>query len=310
MKRKAVRKYFSPFPRWALLLALLFAAFSFAIWKLVPVEYVLADGNITRSGNADDGLVLRTALLGVCVPLAALGVLRLAFRQLGMPGHRRVDAMLQDDLNSLRRESMSRVGISSDEIAGAGFEFFLWQPRTRELRGIPLYKRWSRRPVLCGPWNRAVNFADFHYLHERQSVWYYLKIFPTEQYLALYSCFFDFRQGHRLNERTQEIYYNDVVRVGTETVDTTAEYKKGARVKLTSGHRFEIRLSSGDTEPAPDGCLIPNVMWLREGKKLVSLGADPQREAEQTVSSLRGWIRKLKGGGGQPTGTAIDEFRA
>ncbi|MEM8835044.1 MAG: hypothetical protein AAGD00_04405 [Planctomycetota bacterium] len=200
MSRRGLQKYFTPYPYWGIWFAVIFLPIAYATrvyFAGVPDDGGTYSLEFLKSADGDWSSVVPVTSLA----LGLLGALRLGIRALGMPSHRQVDQLLLRDLDRLRSKSEQETGVNEEELVGAPIEFFLWQNRREFIRGIPKtqYRMWEKRPRVTGFWNRNPKPLDLHYLYTRQSVWFYLRIFPTEDFLFLYACEFDFRQGYEIN---------------------------------------------------------------------------------------------------------------
>lgn len=120
----------------------------------------------------------------------------------------------------------------------------------------------------------------------------------TKKHLAMYQCALDLQTGNRLNERTEEFFYKDIVSVGTQTQtntlldeDSSFNYISGSSNKTISitqqnaWESFELRNAGGGVITVP----IESKAVLKQMG-----GSFEESEIDKAVNSIRVVLRDKK----------------
>jgi hypothetical protein len=209
------------------------------------------------------------------------------------PSDAEVDARLAEDLITIVRRAMERLGLTYDDLESAAQH---WDPIANLSRGGTRLEGAGRRPlVVFGPTMPAAVAVG------KDDVWRFsayqvMVICPTSYHLAIYRTGLDFLTGGLRQEETQEYHYSDVVAVSTTSTpgqelnaELTAEGdSEKVRFARTILREFQIVVASGDRSKVVVG---------------IADESDPEREAtlqesriDEVISSVRRMLREKKGG--------------
>lgn len=247
MDRSIIKKYFKKFPKWTLLFIL--------IGVLAFLEGV----------SGESGGVIALGLL-----LAAVGIAVLVLYFKGKPTDAQFDSVLNEDLKSVQREALSKLGIDESELLRidpdivVGYEF-------------------GRKDCFFG----IKKGKDDVIRYTPQSV---LVLNYTQNQVLTYRCVLDLDTGKFLSAQTEEFFYKDIVSVKTKSEDQELSFKVKGKMKKFKGNSevFCLTNSGGEslTIPFASSAITD---YLGED------GTLPSKEmAEKALSNIRRMLRDKK----------------
>lgn len=190
-----------------------------------------------------------------------------------------MDLWLEEDYERLEKTGMNKLGLVKDQLVGdtitiAGFLF----PGMKQAEGIsdnnlpPLAKKVGKDGKL------------------RLGSYWFQCIFLTKDYIASYGTALDFINGHNVREISEEFFYLDVVRVGTNVEDWTGTDISGKTTYVRNAEKFSLTVSSGDSIEV----YLPSQKLVDEwggGKAKYEV---PTSDAEKAVQTIRVLLREKK----------------
>ncbi|MCL0056205.1 hypothetical protein M1N81_01325 [Dehalococcoidia bacterium] len=248
-KRKMIRNYFKKTPEWAIALIVIGA----------PIFLVgLAVGEVG-------------AIVVGILPIA-IGAYGIYSGRGAKPTDRQMDEWLEEDLKSLNKKALDKMGTDESELVGEPVE--ITGPRFWDIGDAKIhYKRGNDKIIRFTPLEISViNF--------------------TQNQLLAYSCVYDFTTGKALNEGTSEYFYKDVVSVATKSESRSVSFGsgKGAKtIQLDVGETFVLTTSGGTSI----SLLLRDPKLIKEmaGRKG---GEIPTTRAEKAIQTVRKMLREKK----------------
>jgi hypothetical protein len=244
--RKMIANYFKPFPAWTVLCIFLGVIVGIA------------------------GILVHVGLIAVAAILVVIGIVGLT--ALRKPSDQQMDQWWQQELESLKKKALSKVGFDSADCIADPVS--VWGPRVENTGGVPLQlKKGSDGIVRFNPVDVSIiNFG--------------------EHQLVGYQTSYDRFTGNPLQEETNEYFYKDVVSVTTKTDTTSRDVivgKEKRRVQLKNSETFRLTTSGGTeiTVFLRDEALLEEVKQAKGGTL-------PTTQAEQAVASVRRMLRDKK----------------
>lgn len=241
-KRKMIRKYFLPSSSWG-------------IWLLVIGVLVLIGGAAASSPGA--------AFAGVI--LLVIGVLGMVMTSKGKPTDQQIDEWLEEDVEKMKKVALDRLGTEEEQKVRE--PLVLYRPIFWEIPGVAITQ------VLAKKGKDGLT---------RFSIWRIGIFHLTDQYLGAYHTFFNFLTGERVRESTEEFFYKDIVRVGTDQESVTL--KDGTPVELES---FVLKVASGDS------IVVRDSNFSSKGKRKMNV-APPKTRMDETINAMRAMLREKK----------------
>ncbi|MBU6998739.1 MAG: hypothetical protein HXS41_13365 [Theionarchaea archaeon] len=251
-KREMIRKYFEPSPGWVVW----FIAIGFLclIAGLEPsLRRILYDIGIPGSV---------AALIGLLMVLA--GIVGAISSSSGKPTDRQVDEWLEEDKEMLEQFASDRLGTEEEQMIREPLRVF--KPVFWNIEGIDSTEILTKKGV-----DGLTRF----------SVWEAAIFHLTDKYLGSYHAAYNFLNGKTANERTEEFFYQDIVKVGT--AEESVILKDGT--KFTDAENFVIKVSSGDSISVRD-------ITFKLGQR--GTQSVPTTPLEKTVQALRTVLREKK----------------
>lgn len=289
-RKKAVKKYFSPTPDPSMESTARRLLGGAGALGLLAIALLVVGAVIPAVGSVLVGLfVLQQGL-------QQRGVYRRRYdRAEPKPSDEQMDRLLRDDLHRASDRSLTRLGLTRDELALRSFD-------ADPLAGRPGARLadQGRGPItVFGPAAdvRGRTGADNVLRFTAYDV---MVICPTNHHLGIYECRLDMASGRLRNEETREYHYEDVVAVVTTTTstpETTVElldkYSSASVLLTRAAYRsFEVIVSSGDRSSIVVGIKDEQE---REGRfRLQESGID------SVISAVRQMLREKKGGVAPP----------
>ena len=240
-KRASIEKYFmSKFPKWAIFLIVI-------------------------------GVLM---LLGPAIA-KLLGLLMVAgggfaiFKSTQIASDAQIDEWTQEELNSLSKRSLEKMGIDSSEIVSEGV--IITGPRLSNLGPAKFGFRKGKDNILrFTPVNSTIiNFA--------------------QNQLLVYRCALDLITGNPVNEATDEYFYRDVVSVQTssETISVSLPGTALQGLQCNAAETFKLTTSGGTSVS----------MALRDPSLIQKMGGGeiPTTTAERAIQTIRKMLREKKG---------------
>lgn len=254
MERSQVRKYFKEFPKWAILFILVG----------VIILYTQISGEAAAQGVVAGLLFM------------AVGILAIVLNVKGKPTDEQFDALVEKDLESVKKETLSKLGIDDSELIAE--PDVIWG-------GLA-----SRSDCFVG--HKKGKDKKF-----RQTPQPFLILNYTQNQVVTYRCDLDLDKGKFLSPATEEFFYKDIVSVKTKTEEGEAIVKEprkfiffGGKKKKVKGNneKFCLNNSGGDSLSID----ITSFAITEE------LGEDiimPSKEtAEKALNNIRRMLREKK----------------
>ncbi len=263
---RALRRFFTPFPRWVV-----------GAWLIGAV--LIAIGTAGDSSMDPDSQALAVA---GGVALLAVGVLQVAVWS-ARPSARQVDRWLDEDLIRLKDRAVEKCGLAGVPLRS---ETVVLTGPTFNVMGADLAYRGDRKgnarftPV-------SVTILNF-----------------TEHQITAYQCTLDRLTGNALAEGTDEFFYSDVVSVTTKTEDFTIDKDRltrkarkllgkqirGGKLQIPETQRF-ILTTSGSTSIE----VIIEAMLDKLDRMIMGSGGDVDVDvADKAISGMRQMLREKK----------------
>lgn len=243
-KRELIRKYFKPFPR-------------AEAWVTVFGALVLFGG---IAAAVSPGIA--EAASGVII--AGIGTVGLVSYNKGLPTDQQIDQWLEEDRQVTMKKALDRLGTLKEETLKDPLEM------TK-----PVY--WNV-PGLSNPDVRMKRGKDGLL---RFSAWEVAIFNLTDKYLGVYKAVLSMMSGATLNDRTEELFYRDIVKVGT----AQESYVLADGTKVTGAESFVLTVSSGDSIGVRD--VTPKLE--ERGLRVV-----PTSSMEKTIQAIRTMLREKK----------------
>lgn len=216
-------------------------------------------------------------LLGVCLVIVAIAYVALViwmnnnekkkFDETRRASDEEFDQWLEDDLDSLKSESLNATGIDNSELVGETVSIIA--PRVAGRSGAELkYKKGADNNIRYTP----IDVTLIHF---------------TEHQLISYQAVLDFTTGKPLSPSTNEYFYNDIVSVSTSTESTTVRAENGETIQYNNAEMFKM-VTSGGTSMS---------VLLSDPKLVSELGGSgelPKTRAEKAVQVIRRMLRDKK----------------
>ena len=254
MERSQVRKYFKEFPKWAILFILIG----------VIILYTQISGEAAAQGVVAGLLFM------------AVGILAIVLNVKGKPTDEQFDAFVEKDLESVKKEALSKLGIDESEVIAEPDVIWgglssrsdcfvgLKKGKDKKLRQTPL-------PVLI------LNY--------------------TQNQVVTYRCDLDLDTGKYLSPVTEEYFYKDIVSVKTKTEEIEAVVKEPRKFIFFGGKKKKVKVneeyfclnnSGGDS-------LSINIGSEKITKELGEDTILPSKEtAEKALNNIRRMLREKK----------------
>ncbi|MEM2144419.1 MAG: hypothetical protein QW279_03600 [Candidatus Jordarchaeaceae archaeon] len=174
-KRKMIRNYFKPFPKWA-------------IWMLLIGVIVFFIGISAHTvGAIAFGLII-----------FVIGVVGIVSYSQGKPTDQQIDEWFEEDKKMLEKVALDRLGTVEEEA--------IKEPLTL---CKPIY--WGVEGIHPDDIMLKKGKDGF----TRFSIWDVAIFHLTDKYLGSFKATFNFLNGKTVNEHTEEFFYKDIVKVGT-----------------------------------------------------------------------------------------------
>lgn len=205
VKRKMIRNYFKPFPKWAVIMAFIGILALYADY-----EKIIDNRKLT--------IIFSLIFVGI----AGLGIY---FYNHGKPSDQQMDAWLEEDLKILNNKALKKTGIDESELVSESVQ--VTGPRLWDIAGAEaLFKKGKDNVLRFTP--IGVSIINF-----------------TQNQLLNYTCILDITTGNPLNESTDEYFYKDVVSVSTKSESKTVNIKNLGNIQLNSAETFTLTTSGG-----------------------------------------------------------------
>ncbi|MFX0137564.1 MAG: hypothetical protein ACFFDN_28255 [Candidatus Hodarchaeota archaeon] len=255
-KRKLIRNYFKPFPKWT-------------TWMILIGVVIFFIG------------ILATAVMAIIgVAIMGLGVLGIVLSSKGKPTDSQMEEFLEEDKKKLAEKAIKKLGIDESELVGdviylpPGLIFQGWD----EARAIRDNTHLPPHALKVGK-DKILRFGAFQYQ----------AFFPTDKFLGSFGCVWDFCSGESANEQTEEFFYKDVVSVTTKTEDRIiSNPKTRSPIKISDWETFRLSVSRGESISV----ILRSEQFL---KKFIKEAADiPTTTAEKAIQTVRTILREKK----------------
>lgn len=222
-KRKQIRKYFQPFPNWA-------------IWMTLIGLIVFFSG-VNGSGAA---AVIGMLLIGIG------GFVIYSFTQ-GTPSDQQIDSWLQEDFKQLSDKAIKKVGIESEELIKDPLTIYgpiLWGG----INGVP-----STDMLFKVGKDKRTRFA----------IYKITVFLLTDKQILSFETYFNFLKFVTLNDKTEEFFYKDVTGLTTLETSSNFVLPNGQKLvnsqafvlKVYNDPVIQIVLSSAELEKFVGGSI-------------------------------------------------------
>lgn len=207
IKRKMIRNYFKPFPKWTIYMI---------VFGILVLRSVFKDDY-----SADEVVIM--IIIGIAT--AGIGVFGIYSYSRGKPTDQQMDEWLEQDLKNISKGALNKTGTDETELVGE--PVLVTGPRLWDVGGVNvLFKKGRDNVLRFTPIN--VSIINF-----------------TQNQLLGYTCVFDFTTGKALNESTDEYFYKDVVSVATKSESRSVSIKKLGIVQMNAAESFTLTTSGG-----------------------------------------------------------------
>lgn len=262
VNRELVRKYFEPFPAWAVWF-IFFALCSLGAWAVM---------NGAGDQDVREYAPIAPVVGGVFLLSSIIGFVSHS----GRPTDAQMDEWLKIDLDRLRMRALEKCGVDESQCVAPPAP--VWGPRLLNTGGAQAMMKCGKDGVI------RYSPVDYNALN-----------FGQDQLLS-YQCSYDLTTGNFLAESTDEYFYNDVVSVSTKTDTTGRQVEVGLgrlreSVQLKTSESFILTTAGGTSIEVflSDPALL-DLKATRGGELL-------HTPAEQTIQSVRRMLRDKKSSG-------------
>jgi len=182
--------------------------------------------------------LIDTTILLVTIALIGLSIAYIIakYNTKDLPTDKEIDEWFQEDIRKITKLAQEKLDIEPEKLVTQ--PIVIYKPILWEVPGIPI---------------SDIMYAKGKDGLLRFSAWEIVILFLLENYLAAYHANLNFITGEILNENTEEFFYKDIVKVGTNykeipRLPTENEaLSKFSLLKLPKEvTTFEIKVSSGD----------------------------------------------------------------
>lgn len=255
MERSQVRKYFKEFPKWAILFILIG----------VIILYTQISGEAAAQGVVAGLLFM------------AVGILAIVLNVKGKPTDEQFDAFVEKDLESVKKEALSKLGIDESEVEAD--PDVIWGGELS-----------SRSDCFVG--RKKGKDKKF-----RQTPQTFLILNYTQNQVVTYRCDLDLDTGKYLSPMTEEYFFKDIVSVKTKTEEIETVVKEPRKFIFFGGKKKKVKVNEEYF------CLINSggdslKINIASGQIMEELGEDtilPSKEtAEKSLNNIRRMLRDKK----------------
>ena len=277
---RSVRRYFTPFPRWTVVVMVLAIA-AIAVLVYGDATNIDEEFEALRDAGVKPSEVL-PVVVGVAFVVLAAVILRITVWA-NRPSAEQMDAWLERDLGNLRDRALIRCGLIGIPLTSAAV--LLTGPRL-DARGAEFQFRVSRRGVARFT-PVGVTILNF-----------------TEHQIFAYQCVLDRLTGNALFETTDEYFYRDVVSLSTRNESLTFDKRdlpraarrvlraqiRSGKLQIQTAEVFSLTTSGGTKIE-----VIISVLLDRLDRAVMGPGGRVDVDvAEQAIAGMRKMLREKK----------------